>query len=326
MLNTQFSHEVNKSKGIISFIIPCYNVPIHMVKECIESIYSLFLKPDEREIIIVDDGSDVAFIEQLTEYAQDIIYIRQRNSGTSVARNIGINICKGDYIQFIDADDKLIKIPYEYCINIMRKNKADIVAFHATSKDRIAHEFYTKTPIDGSSYMRNNNIKGSICCYLIERKTLGELRFRANTYHEDEEFTPQLLLRAEKVYDTDANAYYYRKRPESRMNAQGLTNTMQRLSDNEQVIEHIYKMASTGSQRDREALQRRAAQLTMDYIYNIIIETRSYDYLEQCVERLYQKGLFPLPNKKYTTKYHWFRIASKSKYGRKFLCHFLPKV
>ncbi|MDY3851689.1 MAG: glycosyltransferase family 2 protein, partial [Prevotella sp.] len=66
--------------------------------------------------------------------------------------------------------------------------------------------------------------------------------------------------------------------------------------------------------------------LTMDYLYNIIMETRSIHYLERCVERLYKKGFFPLPDKEYTVKYQCFRKISSIKIGRKVLIKLLPKI
>ena len=60
-----------------------------------------------------------------------------------------------------------------------------------------------------------NNIHGTACGYIFRRAILGNLRFSADIYHEDEEFTPLLLLRAEEVYPTHAKAYYYNKREQS---------------------------------------------------------------------------------------------------------------
>ena len=61
----------------------------------------------------------------------------------------------------------------------------------------------------------------------------------------------------------------------------------------------------------------------MDYIYNIITLTHNGKYLEQCIEELKQKGLFPLPDKDYTQKYKWFRRLSSTRQGRRMLCMLL---
>ena len=56
MLHQQTSVE-NPPRPLISFIIPCYNEPREMLTDCIESILSLPLRSEEREVIVVDDGS-----------------------------------------------------------------------------------------------------------------------------------------------------------------------------------------------------------------------------------------------------------------------------
>jgi hypothetical protein len=62
----------------------------------------------------------------------------------------------------------------------------------------------------------------------------------------------------------------------------------------------------------------------MDYIYHIIVETRSADTLEQRVQRLHERGLFPLPEQNYTKKYKWFRRITNSRWGRTLLRYSLP--
>ena len=69
--------------------------------------------------------------------------------------------------------------------------------------------------------------------------------------------------------------------------------------------------------KDRVAMLRRVAQLTMDYIYNIIILTRDEQYLNHVLLRLEKRGLFPLPKKNYTRKYKLFSIIDKLESGAK---------
>ena len=54
----------DKTLPLISFIITYYNEPIDMIKKCIDSILKLTLSAEEREIIVIDDGSDI-FTTQL---------------------------------------------------------------------------------------------------------------------------------------------------------------------------------------------------------------------------------------------------------------------
>ena len=71
-------------------------------------------------------------------------------------------------------------------------------------------------------------------------------------------------------------------------------------------------------------MQRRTAQLTMDYIYNVIVLTRSRHYLDRQLEELGKIGLFPLPDRDYTQKYKWFRRMTNSSIGRTILMRTLP--
>ena len=92
---------------LISFIVTYYNLPPQLLGASIDSILALSLAPEEREIIVIDDGSEESPLETLREKWNDILYIRQQNQGLSAARNLGIEACRGTFIQFVDGDDLL---------------------------------------------------------------------------------------------------------------------------------------------------------------------------------------------------------------------------
>ena len=323
MQNQQDNPQLQE-KPLVSFILTYYDLPIEMLCECIDSILSLSLRPLEREIIIVDDGSAKSIIDSLMKYGQDIIYVRQANQGLSGARNTGIQMATGEYLQFVDGDDLLLKAPYEHCLELIHMRHPEMVVFEFTKREMEA-KAYQDIPIQsGSDYMRHHNIKGTACGYLFRRSILGDLRFTPGIYHEDEEFTPQLLLRAETVCVTDAKAYLYRERPNSIITDNHLRKIIKRLSDQKGVICRLNTLADRLPTGDRTALQRRVAQLTMDYLYNIILQTKSRHYLERRIKDLRKIGLFPLPDKDYTTKYTWFRRLTNSSKGISLLMRIIP--
>ena len=317
----------NTRQPIVSFIVTCYNLPTDMLCECIDSILKLNLLSEEREIIVVDDGSETSPINDLLRYGDDIIYVRQKNSGVSVARNTAMDMAKGQYIQIVDGDDCLLTAPYEYCLDIVRKNSdADVVMFDFTHQntqgDSPRVSFRKK---NGAELMRSENIRGAACCCLFRLAVRGQLSFTPGiAYGEDEEFTPQLLIRAETVYVTDAKAYFYRERATSAVHQTDEASIQKRLSDTKAVILRLSRLADTSPQSDKIALQRRVAQLSMDYIYNTILLTRSEEQLNETLENLRKDGLFPLPDHPYSTKYTWFRRLSNSGIGRKILLTTLP--
>lgn len=314
---------------LVTFIITYYNLPADMLCECVDSILKLSLGKDEREIIIIDDGSAENPVSALHERLDNVIYVRQPNTGLSVARNRGLQMASGQYVQFVDADDYLIQTPYEHCLDLVRRQLPDVVMFDFTDGNDTAqssHDFSVGDLKSGSEYLSQHNLQATACCYLFRRHILGSLCFTPGIYHEDEEFTPQLLLRAETICSTDAQAYNYRHRPQSITTATDRQTVVKRLNDIHTVIVKLNRLADTLPTSDRIALQRRVAQLTMDYIYNIITLTRDAQFLDSKLDELRNEGLFPLPDKDYTLKYKWFRRLTNSRMGLKLLMGVLPRM
>ena len=317
----------NSRQPLVSFIVTCYNLPTDMLCECIDSILKLNLETAEREIIVVDDGSEVSPMNDLLKYGDDIIYVRQKNNGVSVARNTALAMAQGQYIQLVDGDDYLLTAPYDYCLDLIRNcSQVDVVMFDFThDAGKESDSFIPPIIKNGPDLLRTENIRGAACCCLFRQAVRGQLTFTPGiAYGEDEEFTPQLLIRAETVYVTDTKAYFYRERTTSAVHQTDETSVQKRLNDTQAVILNLSRLADTSPQGDKIALQRRVAQLTMDYLYNTILLTRSEKKLNETIDDLRKKGLFPLPDHPYSTKYIWFRRFSNSVIGRKFLLTTLP--
>ncbi len=319
---------LQETQPLVSFIIAYYDLPVTMLRQCIDSILALSLGSSEREIIVVDDGSKESPLRQLTQYLDDIVYVRQPNGGLSRARNRGIQVATGRYLQFVDADDYLLQASYEHCLDIVRYQKPDVVMFDFNDDDDEppTADFADGDVVGGTDYLMHQNLQASACCMLISRRALGTLRFTPGISHEDEEFTPLLLLRAESVCSTEAKAYYYRHRPLSITTSTDIRSTVRRLNDKMAVICRLNRLSDTMPPSERQAMQRRVAQLTMDYIYNVIMQTRSRHYLDRKLDLLRRKGLFPLPDRDYTTKYKWFRRLTNSQAGLSLLMNVLPVI
>ena len=307
----------SNKKPLVSFIIAYYNLPSEMLCECIESILSIDKLPrEDKEIIVVDDGSSVSPIQAAGALMDEVVYVRQKNRGLSAARNTGLSAATGEYIQFVDADDKMMPAAYGHCIDILRHDSPDMLMFDFTNSDASDGGSNVDSPMmTGHELMRSQNIKGAAWAYLFRKRILGDLRFTVGIYHEDEEFTPLLLLRANTVVKTSAKAYFYRVREGSIMTSASLRRRLKRLSDVEQALFRLQLQAATLPPEYGIALNRRVHQLTMDYIYNIIVLTRSRHYLLRKTERLRSRGLYPLPPKGYTLKYRLFSRLANSKTG-----------
>lgn len=97
---------MNEEK-LISIIIPCYNFG-RFLPETIANLKAQVYQ--NWEAILVDDGSTDntrQVVDELTVEDKRFIYYPIKNTGNAGARNIGLSLAKGDYIQFLDADDLL---------------------------------------------------------------------------------------------------------------------------------------------------------------------------------------------------------------------------
>lgn len=320
------SRNMETAKPLVSFILTYYNLPVQMLCECIDSIRALSLTPQEREIIVIDDGSELSPMNALMHYTDEIVYIRQKHQGVSVARNTGLKMAKGMFLQIVDSDDLLLKTPYEHVIDIIRSHQdAEVVMFDFTRKAESATTVKEPHVTTGTSLLRNQNIRGTVCCYLFRKSVLGNLLFTPHiAYAEDEEFTPQLLLRAENVWSTNAKAYYYRLRNTSAVHQRDESSITKRLDDTRDIIISLHQKADTLPPANSLAMQRRVAQLTMDYLYNIITLTQSDKELHSRIEQLHNAGLYPLPQQNYSWKYSCFRRMTNTAFGRQLLLHTLP--
>ncbi len=303
----QVSQSTPISSPLVSFIVTAYNIPAEMLHQCVGSILALSMSREQREIIVVDDGSDVPAINGLKDIASEIVYIRQQNKGLSEARNTGMRHATGQYVQFVDGDDRLMQTQYEQCLDMLRHHQADLLMFHSTSNCKAPLTAGFHGPMTGEEYMLAHNLRGSAWGYIFRRTMGADLSFTPDIYHEDEEFTPQLVLRARSLYATSTEAYLYRRRKQSIMHSHDKAHTDKRIRDMLTVITHLQTVHKHLSDMKSEALGRRIAQLSMDYLYNTIMLTKSRKRLKEAKASLAAMGLYPLPDKKYTLKYSLFR-------------------
>ena len=111
---------------MISVIVPVYNVEPYL-RECIESILGQTYR--DFELILVNDGSTDDSGTICDEYAAQDTRIRvlhQKNSGVSVARNVGLDSVQGEYITFVDSDDRVSKDYLAYLNDLIQIECADI--------------------------------------------------------------------------------------------------------------------------------------------------------------------------------------------------------
>lgn len=106
---------------LVSIIIPCYNSAKYL-RDTIQSI--LWQTHTNWECILIDDGStdnSSAIYREFVNKDKRFRYYKQNNSGPTVARNYGIDLSFGSYIQFLDSDDIILPKRLEHCLNVFNK-------------------------------------------------------------------------------------------------------------------------------------------------------------------------------------------------------------
>lgn len=107
----------------VSVIIPAYN-SARTIERALASVFAQDYP--NIEIIVINDGSTDDTELVLKKFGNRIQYFTQKNSGVSVARNLGYEKSTGEYIQYLDADDLLAEGKLSKQIKALEENKADV--------------------------------------------------------------------------------------------------------------------------------------------------------------------------------------------------------
>ena len=209
-------------KCILSIVIPVYNAEKY-IDRCMNSILNQSL--EECEIILVDDGSTDTSLQICNKYAEkynNIKVYHKTNGGASSARNYGLKHAKGEYIWFIDSDDRIEKECISKLITIMNNKKTDVIVCQSKKielngeiKDECEYSI-EMGEYSSQQFMieMRNKPKSVIFCpqyYIVKREFIKEnlIYFYEGIIYEDELWIPQLLIKADKIYYTKLNIYYH---------------------------------------------------------------------------------------------------------------------
>lgn len=204
----------------ISVIIATYNTADYL-KECLDSIFYQTLK--DIEVIVVDDGSTDNTALILKEYCKkynNLVRLYQENQGAGIARNYGIICSKGEYMIFMDPDDKY---PCEDCLEKLyvsaEKHKVAICGGNIISNDNGVIKNWYLAGEGNVEHIKSDVIDVDNCYflyghqrYLFKTSLIKENRVEYAGYrrYEDQVFTIKALGIAKKIYELDYPVYEYR--------------------------------------------------------------------------------------------------------------------
>lgn len=214
-------------KGKISVIIPVYNGEAWL-KECVESIREQTCKNFE---ILILDGNSTDKTEEIARIlaAGDgrIRVAKRQKKGVSSARNQGLEETDGEYVTFVDADDKIDSKMFENLLNCLETKQTDIALCDYYRWDGKTSEFSESKEnagpftdpagrakvVDRDAYLAEYLLHGATRCWsvLYRRDAIGAVRFREDlTIGEDMMFLMDLLSNLHRIGILDYKGYYYR--------------------------------------------------------------------------------------------------------------------
>lgn len=207
----------------ISIIIPTYK-PGSYLKDCLESINNQTMDKKCFEVIIVLNGVIKPYIEyiySLTKmYDFNSVVIPTETPGVSNARNLGLSRTQGEYVCFIDDDDKISPSYLENLYSKATPNNivaSNVKAFYdiknKTENDYIALA-YKKLINKNSplSVFKGRKFMSSSCCKIISRRIIQDVRFDTNLkIGEDSVFMAKISKKVKSIVLSDSSAIYYRR-------------------------------------------------------------------------------------------------------------------
>lgn len=239
------NNKVNKEDLIdtplVSIIIPVFNT-VKYINACLDSVIGQTYP--NIEIMVIDDGSTDGSAnviqDYLNEHSNVFVYTHQENQGLSAARNTGMELAKGEYLCFLDSDDLIDSSMIRTLVTLCVKNELDMILYDAKpyiesdydGNAKIKKNYIRKGSYSGvmggiemaESLIVNGDFFASACLYLTKRHLLSSigLKFPLGIIHEDEVFTPLLLINAEKVMHIPEKFYMRRIRNNSIMASSSL--------------------------------------------------------------------------------------------------------
>ena len=210
---------------LISVIVPVYNVEAYLPR-CVDSILAQTYQ--NLEIILVEDGTKDNCGAICDDYARKDARVRvlhKKNGGLSSARNAGIDVARGEYLNFVDSDDWIEPDAYEHMMAAATRYNVKLVCAGRYDVDAGKTEKTVglcprkEEVISGIELARRifvwENVDSAACDKLYHRDLFRDIRYPIGKVCEDVPTTYRIALGAERVAMCAKPIYNYYHRPGS---------------------------------------------------------------------------------------------------------------
>lgn len=209
---------------LISVIVPIYKVEDYLDK-CVLSILQQTYQ--NLEVILVDDGSPDncgAICDQFAKADSRIKVIHKTNGGLSDARNVAIDVMRGEFVAFVDSDDTIAPDYIEVLYGLIEKYQAQMsvvdfafnyegVPLHLEDRQYREKSYTANDAIEEMFYQ--GDFDDYAWCKLYQRSLFKEIRFPKGLIYEDTFVSYRIMALCEKIAYCNKQMYYYLIREDS---------------------------------------------------------------------------------------------------------------
>lgn len=298
-----------KNDPKVSILIPLYNAERYIaetIESCLAQTYNNI------EIIIVDDGSTdngISIAKQYESNYENIKVETQKNSGAPVARNRAFDLCVGDYIQYIDADDLLHPDKIRKQMEVLKNENMRTIAFGkwGTFRKSIDNVIWKELPVnrnydDPKQFLIElweSGMAAITHLWLVPRILVEESGGwdESLAKNQDGDFFARVVSRASKVLFVEESVGYYRKDNENSISKQVSKKALQSTL---KTFENYMELMK--DDMDKPEVRKTFAYIYSKYLYYIYPEHK--DLVEKVETKLKNLG-FNKPIIKYGKKYYF---------------------
>lgn len=317
-------------KPIVSFIVPFYgNIDRKLLQRCIHSLRTQGLEDEAYEIIVVDNGErglGGARNDGMKKASgQYLLFVDADDYVLPGALLPCVPLLQKHAPDMLSVGFRAVQDKGLASASFVRDDSGATASHTAGQKpvgmsaivdSEVPKPFpipYTQYAF-GSQYMLEHNFLGAAWRHFFRREFLlqSQLEFAESCYHEDEAFVCKSYCLAEKTLVTEHPLYAYCIRPNSITTASSAALRTVRVNDFRSILTELRNFEeslpetaehSSLSIQRVEAVRRRIAFLTIDYLRVLRKNRSGWSEMRSRIIELKRAGFLPLPSQRYTWKY-----------------------
>lgn len=292
----------------LSIVIPAYNVERY-IEQCIESCENQGLPFNDYEIIIINDGSKdntLGVAQRLTTKYSNIVVKSQENQGQAVARNLGLDIAKGEYVMFVDSDDYLLDGKIGNLLLKLESLNIDMIEFRFMQENANGDAY--PVPDKGLQYQKiytgeeaalHSFVFASVCGKIYKKSLFdsNNLRFYPGIKHEDSDMCFRLYPFVNTLVCMDEFVYYYRYNELSTDRNKARESVRKSIDSDAVIASRVLALAQKGLLSDKlsDRYKRIANSMIVSFFMNVRIEKLWSDNdFQENLAKLKEMGIYPI--------------------------------